>query len=226
MSHPVGPRTESRPAADTARARALAHLRRADPVIARLIDSHPGFDQRAWLSELPEMDAFGALIFQIIGQQLSIAATRSILRRLVELFGGRLPTPAEVLASDPEDIRRAGLSRRKAQTLRALAERFDDGRLSIAQLEALSDEEVEARLTEVPGVGAWTAHGFLIIALGREDVVLPGDLALRHVIRRAYGLDHLPSPDEVVAIAEPWRPYRTLATGYLFASAFERQASL
>ncbi|MGZ4198287.1 MAG: DNA-3-methyladenine glycosylase family protein [Solirubrobacteraceae bacterium] len=170
------------------------------------------------------MDAFGTLIFQIIGQQLSLAATRSILGRIVERFGGRLPTPAQLLAADPEELRHAGLSRRKVQTLRALAERFDDGRLSIKELQALPDEEVEARLTEVPGVGAWTAHGFLIIALGREDVVLPGDLALRNAIKRAYELDHLPSPDEVLAIAEAWRPYRTLATGYLFASAFEPQA--
>jgi DNA-3-methyladenine glycosylase II len=132
------------------------------------------------------MDAFGTLIFQIIGQQLSLAATRSILHRLVELFDGRLPTPEQLLAADPEGIRHAGLSRRKVQTLRALAERFDDGRLRSAELQTLPDEEVEARLVEVPGVGPWTAHGFLIIALDREDVVLPGDLALRNAIKRAY----------------------------------------
>jgi DNA-3-methyladenine glycosylase II len=203
------------------RARAVAHLRQADAVIARLIDSHPDFEPRAWLSELPEMDAFGALIFQIIGQQLSLAATRSILGHLVELFDGRLPTPAQLLEADPEDLRRAGLSRRKVQTLHALAERFDDGRLNLAELQALPDEEIETRLTEVPGVGSWTAHGFLIIALGREDVVLPGDLALRKAVMHAYALDHLPSPDELLAIADAWRPYRTLATSYLFASAFD-----
>ena len=203
------------------RARAVAHLRQADAVIARLIDAHPDFDPRAWISELPEMDAFGALIFQIIGQQLSLAATRSILAHLVELFDGLLPTPAQLLEADPEDLRRAGLSRGKVQTLHALAERFDDGRLNLAELQALPDEEVETRLTEVPGVGSWTAHGFLIIALGREDVVLPGDLALRKAVMRAYALDHIPSPDELLAIADAWRPYRTLATSYLFASAFD-----
>jgi DNA-3-methyladenine glycosylase II len=189
-------------------------------VIARLIDAQPDFEPRAWLRELPEMDAFGTLIFQVAGQQLSVASTRSILNRIVELFGGRLPTPAQVHAADPEDLRRAGLSRRKVQTLRAIAERFLDGTLSVETLNRLSDEEVEARLTAISGVGPWTAQGFLIIALGREDVVLPGDLALRNAIRRAYELDHLPTPDEVLAIAEPWRPFRTLATTYLFASAY------
>jgi DNA-3-methyladenine glycosylase II len=201
------------------RAQALTHLRQADPVLARLIDAHPDFDPRAWLRELPEMDAFGALIFQIVGQQLSVVATRRILGRLVDRFGGHLPTPAELLAADPEELRGAGLSRRKGQTLRALAERFTDGRLSIGELRTLPDDQVEARLTEVPGVGPWTAHGFLIIALGRQDVVLPGDLALRNAIKRAYQLDHLPSPQQVLAIADAWRPYRTLASSYLFASA-------
>jgi DNA-3-methyladenine glycosylase II len=140
---------------------------------------------------------------------------------MVQLFGGRLPTPAQVIAAEPEDLRGTGLSRRKVQTLRAIAERFVDGTLSVETLDELSDEEVEARLTEISGVGPWTAQGFMIIALGRADVVMPGDLALRNAIKRAYGLDHLPTPTEVSAIAEPWRPFRTLATTYLFASAYE-----
>jgi DNA-3-methyladenine glycosylase II len=204
--------------ADRDRTNALAHLRQADPVMARLIDADPDFDPRAWLRTLPEMDAFGALLFQIAGQQLSVASTRSILGRVEARFGGRLPSPAELLAADPEDLRRAGMSQRKVETLRALAERFIDGRLNIDELRQQSDEEIEARLTDVPGVGPWTVHGFLIIALDRQDVVLPGDLALRNAIKRAYALDHLPVPDEVLAIAEPWRPYRTLASTYLFAS--------
>jgi DNA-3-methyladenine glycosylase II len=190
-------------------------------VIAGLIDANPDFDPGAWLERLPVMDAFGVLIFQVVGQQLSVAATRTILGRLTDRFGGRLPTPAELLAADPEEVRAAGLSHRKVQTLRELAQRFVDGRLSLAELERLPDEEVVARLTEVPGVGRWTAEGFLTIALHRGDVVLPGDLALRKAIRRAYGLDHLPSQAEVVAIAEAWRPYRSLAVSYLFASAYD-----
>jgi len=201
-------------------AAALAALRRADPVIAALIDANPRFDPDAWLQRLPVMDAFGVLIFQVIGQQLSVAVTRTMLGRLTGRFGGRLPTPDQLLAADPEDIRGAGLSHRKVQTLRELAERFVDGRLNPHELERLPDEEVVARLIEVPGVGRWTAEGFLAIALHRDDVVLPGDLALRKAIQRAYGLDHLPSQAEVVAIAEAWRPHRSLAVSYLFASAY------
>jgi DNA-3-methyladenine glycosylase II len=198
---------------------ALATLRQADPVIAALIDANPDYDPDAWLAQLPKMDAFGVLLFQVIGQQLSLAATRTMLGRLMDRFGGRLPTP-EQLAADPESIRAAGLSRRKVQTLGELAGRFVDGRLDPNELERLPDEEVVARLTEVSGVGRWTAEGFLAIALGRADVVLPGDLALRKAIQRAYGLDHRPSQAEVVAIAEAWRPYRSLAVNYLFASLY------
>jgi DNA-3-methyladenine glycosylase II len=193
-------------------AAALAALRKADPVLAGLIDANPDYDPDAWLARLPTMDAFGVLIFQVIGQQLSVAVTRTLLNRLMNRFGGRLPTPEQLLAADPEEIRAAGLSHRKVQTLRELASRFVDGRLDPVELERLPDE--------VPGVGRWTAEGFLAIALHREDVVLPGDLALRKAIQRAYGLDHLPSQAEVVAIAEAWRPYRSLAVNYLFASAY------
>jgi DNA-3-methyladenine glycosylase II len=203
------------------RAVEVTHLRNADPVLARLIDAHPDFDPRAWLSELPLMDPFGVLIFQVIGQQLSVRSTRSILDRLRGHFGGKLPTPAELLDADPGDLRRAGLSYRKVATLRALSERFFDGRLRTEELLALPDVEVEARLTAVPGIGPWTVHGFLIIAFDRQDVVLPGDLALRKIIEKVYDLDHLPSQGEVLAIADPWRPYRSLATAYLFRSAFE-----
>jgi DNA-3-methyladenine glycosylase II len=199
---------------------ALATLRKADPVIAALIDANPDHDPNAWLAQLPKMDAFGVLIFQVIGQQLSVAVARRMLGRLLDRFGGRLPTPERLLAADPASLRAAGLSRRKVQTLRELAGRFVDGRLDPAELERLPDEEVVARLTEVSGVGRWTAEGFLAIALHREDVVLPGDLALRKAIQRAYGLDQLPSQAEVVTIAEAWRPHRSLAVNYLFASLY------
>jgi DNA-3-methyladenine glycosylase II len=201
-------------------AAALAALRKADPVIAALIDADPDYDPDAWLAELPKMDPFGVLIFQVIGQQLSVAVTRVMLGRLLDRFGGHLPSPEELLAADPEDIRAVGLSHRKVQTLRDLAERFVDGRLDPAELARLPDEDVVARLTEVPGVGRWTAEGFLAIALHRDDVVLPGDLALRKAIQRAYTLDHLPSQSEVLAIAEAWRPHRSLAVNYLFASVY------
>ena len=200
---------------------ARAHLRDADPVLARLIDDRPNFDPQAWMAELPPMDLYGALLFQVTGQQLSVAATRRTLARIETLFGGQLPSPAELLAVDPITLRQAGLSWRKIGTLRDLAERLSDGRLNTDVLSALPDDEFISELTAVPGIGPWTAQGVLLIALGREDVVLPGDLALRKAVRGAYQLDHLPSQQEVLDIAEPWRPYRSLATSYLFSATFE-----
>jgi DNA-3-methyladenine glycosylase II len=200
---------------------ARAHLRKADPVIGRLIDAHPDFEPRAWLAELPRMDAFGTLIFQIIGQQLSVQATRRLLTRLQSEFAGQLPTPAQLLNADPDALRAAGLSRRKVQAIRTLAAEFASQQITEPRLHAMSDTEIETRLTAIPGIGPWTVHGFLIIALERDDVVLPGDLALRKAVQRAYHLDELPSQAEVIRIAEPWRPYRTLASAYLFATAFE-----
>ena len=130
--------------------RARAFLRRADPVLARLIDERPDFRPRAWMNELPPLDSFGTLIFQVAGQQLSVRATRAILSRLEAHFGGRLPSAAELRAADPQVLRESGLSLRKGATLRALAERFVDGRLSDEAFARMSDDEVEAALTEVP----------------------------------------------------------------------------
>ena len=201
--------------------RARSYLRDADPVLARLIDDRPDFDPRAWLAQLPPMDLYGALLFQITGQQLSVAATRRTLARIQDLFGGHLPAPAELLAVDPGQLRQAGLSWRKISTLRDLAERMTDGRLDQEELGALPDDELMTELTAIPGIGPWTVQGALIIALRREDVVLPGDLALRKAVQAAYELDHLPTQEEVLAIAGKWRPYRSLATSYLFSAAFE-----
>jgi DNA-3-methyladenine glycosylase II len=201
--------------------KARAFLRKADPVLGGIIDAHPDFRPRAWLDDLPPLDAFGTLIFQVAGQQLSVGATRTIVSRLEEQFGGRLPTAAELLAADPQVLRASGLSARKSETLRALAERFVDGRFSDAAFSRLTDDDVVAALTEVPGIGTWTAHGFLLVALDRPDVFLPGDLALRRAIRRVYGVDHTPTEDEMVRLAERWRPYRSLAVSYLFASEYD-----
>jgi DNA-3-methyladenine glycosylase II len=200
---------------------ARSYLRDADPVLARLIGDRPDFDPRAWLTELPPLDLFGALLFQVAGQQLSVAATRRTLARIEALFGGHLPSPAELLGAEPGQLREAGLSWRKVSTLRDLAGRLSDGRLDADALSLLPDDEIMAELTAIPGIGPWTVQGALLVALQREDVVLPGDLALRKAIRAAYQLDHLPAQEEVLAIAEKWRPYRSLATSYLFAAAYE-----
>jgi DNA-3-methyladenine glycosylase II len=202
--------------------RARACLRKADPVLARIIDRDPTFDPRAWLDELPPMDLYGAALFQVTGQQLSVAATRRTIGRIKLLFDGHLPSPTQLLSVEPIQLRAAGLSRRKIDTLRDLAERLSDGRLDEDALAALPDDDFISALTAISGIGPWTAQGVLLVALRREDVVLPGDLALRKAIRDAYELDRLPSEQEVNAIAEKWRPFRSLATSYLFASAFDR----
>jgi DNA-3-methyladenine glycosylase II len=204
---------------------ALESLRRADPVLARIIDARPEFRPRAWTKDLPALDAFSTLIFQVIGQQLSVRATRTILGRLEERFGGRLPTPAEMLAADPDAVRSSGMSARKAATLRDVAQRFVDGRLSDEALSAMSDDDVVAALTSIPGIGPWTAHGFLLVALDRPDVFLTGDIALRRAVGRAYGFDHQPTDDEMLQLAERWRPYRSLAVSYLFASEYDETTS-
>jgi DNA-3-methyladenine glycosylase II len=201
--------------------KAREFLRAADPVLAGVIDAHPDFRPRAWMDALPRLDAFGTLIFQVAGQQLSVAATRTIVSRIEGHFGGRMPTPAELLAADPQVLRSAGLSARKGATLRALAERFVDGRLSDEALRAMSDVEVEAALTEVSGIGPWSAHGFLLVALDRPDVFLSGDIALRRAMKRLYGFDHVPTADELIELSDRWRPYRSLAVSYLFASEYD-----
>jgi DNA-3-methyladenine glycosylase II len=201
---------------------ARSHLRAADPVLARLIDDRPDFDPQAWLARLPPMDLFGALLFQVTGQQLSVAATRHTLARITGLFGGHLPGPAELLAVDPAALRAAGLSWRKITTLRDLAQRLADGQLDQQTLAALPDEALITELTAIPGIGPWTVQGAMLVALGREDVVRPGDLALRKAVQAVYHLDHLPAQQEVLDIAGPWRPYRSLASSYLLSTAYER----
>ena len=201
--------------------KAREFLGKADPVLARLIDERPDFRPRAWTDELPPFDAFGTLVFQVAGQQLSVASTRAIIRHLEERFDGHMPSAEELLAADPQVLRDAGFSARKGQTLRTLAERFVDGRLSDKALARMTDEEVEAVLTEVPGIGLWTARGFLLVALDRPDVFLSGDLALRRAIQREYGFDHLPTDDEVTELSDRWRPYRSLAVSYLFSSEYQ-----
>jgi DNA-3-methyladenine glycosylase II len=190
-------------------------------VIGQLIVRRPDFDPHAWLDELPPMNLFGSLLFQVTGQQLSVAATRRTVEQVTSLYGGDLPSPEQLLATEPGDLRAAGLSWRKVNTLRDLAERLSDGRLDIERLTKLPDEEFIAELTAVSGIGPWTAQGALLVALRREDVVLPGDLALRKAVRSAYHLDHLPTQEEVLEIAEKWRPFRSLATSYLFSAAVD-----
>jgi len=197
----------------------LTWLHAADPVLAQLIDDRPDFDPDVWIRRLPAMDLFGALVFQVIGQQISVIAATAIFSRLTERFGGRVPNADELAAVDQGTLRGLGLSRRKAATVLDLAQRFRAGRLSEAELRELPDDEVIRRLTGVKGIGAWTVQGALLIALRRPDLIRTGDLALRHAIQARYGLDHLPDPAEVADFAQRWKPYRSLASSLLLAAA-------
>jgi DNA-3-methyladenine glycosylase II len=164
-------------------------------------------------------DHYGALVRSIAGQQLSVLAARAIYGRLTARFGGRPPTPREILADDPEELRAAaGFSRAKVGYLRSLAEHVISGELELERLDELSDEQVIAELTAVKGLGTWTAHMFLMFHLERPDVLAVGDLGIRRAIERAYGHEGLPGPAEIERLAEPWRPHRTLACRYLWRS--------
>jgi DNA-3-methyladenine glycosylase II len=196
---------------------ALDHLRAADDVIAALIDEHGELDLAARRRDRPS-DAYGALLRSIVGQQLSTKAARSIYARLVELFGGHTPAPDELLAADPDLVRAAGLSRPKVAYLRSLAEHVLSGELELDRLGELSDERISAELTAVKGLGQWTADMFLIFHLGRPDVLPVGDLGVRRAVERLYNLERLPSAPELEALGERWRPYRSVASLYLWRS--------
>jgi DNA-3-methyladenine glycosylase II len=183
----------------------------------RLIDAHGPLDEEERRRGRPA-EPYGALVRSIVGQQLSTKAARTIYERLIALFGGRTPTPAELLAADPQEIRAAGLSRPKVGYLRSLAEHVRSGELELERLTELPDEEVSAQLTAVKGLGQWTADMFLIFHLGRPDVLPVGDLGVRRAVERAYGLPDLPDAGALTEIAEPWRPNRSLASLYLWRS--------
>jgi DNA-3-methyladenine glycosylase II len=200
------------------RPKGLAHLRRADPVLAeviaavgRLPDARDGRPDRD--------DHYGALVRAIVGQQLSVSAARAIYGRLTDRFEGRPPTPEQILEDEPEELRAAaGLSRAKVGFLRSLAEHVLSGELELERMDELDDDEAIAELVAVKGLGVWTAHMFLMFHLERPDVLPVGDLGIRRAIERAYGLDGLPDASTMEEIAQPWRPHRTLACRYLWRS--------
>lgn len=194
------------------------HLHRVDPVLAALIDERPDYDPDAWRTTLPDMDLFGCLVYQVLGQQISVRAAGSIFDRLCSLFGERPPRPAELRRTDRQTLRDLGFSYRKADTVLELSQAFLDGRLAEDELDLLPDDEIIERLTAIKGIGPWTVHGALIIRLRRSDVVPVGDLTLRQAVRTYYGLDHLPTEAEMLAVAEPWRPHGSLGANLLFAA--------
>jgi DNA-3-methyladenine glycosylase II len=187
-------------------------------VLAGLIDAAGKLPDRRADRPDPD-DHYGALVRAIVGQQLSVSAARAIYGRLIARYGGKPPSPQQILAEEPEELRAAaGLSRAKVSFLRSLAEHVISGELELERLSELSDEEVIAELTAVKGIGLWSAHMFLMFHLERPDVLPVGDLGIRRAIERAYALEGLPDAAAMEELADPWRPHRTLACMYLWAS--------
>jgi len=191
--------------------KAIRHLRKSDPVLAGIIDRVG--DYRI---EFREPD-FETLVKSIVYQQLSGRVANVIFGRLSRAAGGTL-TPETILKLRPARMRAVGLSAQKTEYIRDLARHTRAGRIRFEELNDLPDEEVMARLTAVKGIGVWTVHMFLIFALRRLDVLPTGDLGIRNAIRHAYGLDAMPAPADIEAMAERWRPFCTVASWYLWHS--------
>jgi DNA-3-methyladenine glycosylase II len=202
-------------------AKARKALAASDPTMAALIERVGKIDLATRLSRRKEErppDAYGALLRAIVGQQLSTKAARTIYLRVVDLFGGATPSPEQLLEVPEEDLRACGLSGRKTEYVRDLAAHVLSGELELDRLEQLGDEEVIEEIVAVRGLGQWTAEMFLMFHLERPDVLSGGDLGIRKAIQIEYGLAEMPTPTRVVEIGEPWRPYRSLASLYLWES--------
>ncbi len=212
----VGGRRPPGPRSSEAR-RAARHLATADPVLAKLVRRcgplelrrHPG--------------GFPTLVRSIVFQQISGAAGAAILRRLRSIDGGsELPPPAWFVRAEEEVLARAGLSPQKRRYIRDLADRVHSGRLDLSRLAEAPDPDVIASLTEVHGIGVWTAQMYLIFALNRPDVLPSGDLGLRKAVADAWGYRALPAPRTVERLGRAWAPYRSYAAEYLWASLDDR----
>lgn len=195
--------------------RARRHLMRQDPKLGALIKGMGP----CHLGQGPERPPFVALSYAIASQQLSVKAADTIFNRFCDLFPpDRLPDPARLVSMHPEAIRAVGFSRPKVGFLQDLAAHVVDGRLPLGGLHALPDEDVLQALMAVKGIGRWTAEVFLLFRLGRPDVFPADDLGLVKAVQRVYGLRKKPSRERLIEIAEPWRPYRSVAAWYLWRS--------
>ena len=194
-------------------ARARRHLSRRDPVIRDLMRVHG----KCGLADAQHGDPFGALMKAIVSQQLSTKAAHTIFTRLTALFDGP-PTPRALAALTDAQLRAVGLSGQKLRYMRDLGGKVQDGSLPLRQLDAMSDDEVIAALTQVKGIGRWTAEMFLMFRLHRPDVLPVDDLGIVKAVQKAYGLRKTPSPDRLHQIGDAWRPYRSVACWYLWRS--------
>ena len=193
--------------------RARRHLARRDPVLRDLMRAHG----KCGLAEAQNAEPFSALLKAIVSQQLSTKAARTIYLRLVALFDGA-PTPQVLARLGDDQLRGVGLSGQKLRYMRDLGTRVQDGSLPLHALDAMSDDEVIVALTQVKGIGRWTAEMFLMFRLHRPDVLPVGDLGIVKAVQKAYGLRKTPTPDRLHKIGEAWRPYRSVACWYLWRS--------
>lgn len=194
--------------------KAADHLSQHDAVLAAVI-------KRAGLAELkPHKDYYGALVNSIISQQLSVKAAAAIERRFRDLFGGKIPAPAAILEKSVEELRSAGLSNAKANYVRDLAQHVLDGKVRFDKLDSQTNDEIILELTDVKGIGEWTAHMFLMFCMGRLDVLPVGDLGIKNGIRDLYALKDSPSPDQIreIAAKNNWHPYESVASWYIWHS--------
>jgi DNA-3-methyladenine glycosylase II len=200
----------SAPAQPLDLSKALRHLRR-NPHLAPLIAANgkPTFR--------PTRNAFRTLTESIIYQQISGKAAEAILYRFLDLFPKRrFPKPVELLAVPLPRLRAAGLSSQKATYILDLAAKFNDGAIQPRKFSKMADEEISTHLIQVKGIGKWTADMFLMFALNRPDVLPVGDLGIRQGFKKLFNLSDIPTTDEMQTLAEPWRPYRTVASWYLW----------
>jgi DNA-3-methyladenine glycosylase II len=192
--------------------RGVKHLRRADPVLSEVIRQAGPFALKL------KRDRFQALVYSILSQQISGKAAAAIRTKLLDFVGPQGLTPEHVSMLSVEDLRSVGLSRQKASYILDLAQRVREGTLPLERLVRLSDDEVIEALVAVKGIGVWTAHMFLIFSLGRLDVMPHGDYGVRSAIQKLYGLEELPNRQTCHRIAEPWRPYASIAAWYCWRS--------
>jgi len=193
---------------------AALHLAKADPILATVIEKSPLPDF------VPHTDYYRALVNSIIGQQLSVKAAATIKQRFVDLFDGTFPLPEQIVAKDIEELRSVGLSRPKANYIQDLARHILGGSVRFDTLDQLSNDEIITELTAVKGIGEWTVHMFLLFCMGRTDVLPTGDLGIRSGMRKLYGLEELPTPEEVREVAKRggWHPYESIASWYIWRS--------
>ena len=195
-------------------AEAAKHLTAHDPVLAKVIAASPECTIR------PHTNYYQELVESIIGQQLSVKAARSILTKFLGLFNGTFPEPKQILSKSVEELRAVGLSNAKAAYVQDLAEHVQNNKLKLEKLNALSNDDVIKELVAVKGIGEWTAHMFLMFAMGRLDILAHGDLGIKNGIQKLYGLAELPTPLVVqdIALKNNWAPYESVACWYIWQS--------